>query len=185
MSRHPNLLDRSKSALVIIDIQERIARVMPQRETVLLNVAKLIHGCQILNVPVFYTEQYPQGLGRTEAELLQLLPAMDALEKRRFSVLDETGLREAFRTKGVQQILLCGMETHVCVLQSALDFTQADFQVHVIIDAVCSRKLLDYEMALERLHRLGVTLSSTEAALFELTETSASEEFKQISRLIK
>ena len=185
MTRHPHLLDRNNSALVIVDIQEKLSTIMKDRDVLLENVSKLIKGCRILNVPVFYTEQYPKGLGRTEKVLVDLLADLKPVEKIRFSVCNEIALMRPIKEKSVQQIILAGIETHVCILQSALDFLHQGYQVHIPADAAFSRKEADRQTALNRLAREGVIITSTEAALFELMAVAGSEEFKQISKLVK
>ena len=185
MPRHPNLLDRNKTALVIVDVQTRLSSIMEKRQAVLDNLAKLIKGCRILSVPVFFTEQYPKGLGRTEQPLLDLLGDVTPVEKIRFSVCQEEALMKPLTQKGLVQIVLVGMETHVCILQSALDFLHHGFRVHLPADAVCSRRESDHHHGLKRMAGQGVTITSTEAVLFELAETAGTAEFKQISQLVK
>jgi len=185
MSRHPNLLNRDEAALVIIDVQERLAAVMQRREQVLQNIEKLVKGCQILKVPIYYTEQYPKGLGRTEKVILNLLENIEPIVKKSFSACCELSLMQPLQDQNITQIILTGMETHVCILQTALDFQHAGFNVQVVSDAVCSRKEMDWDIALRRLTHNGITITSTEAALFELTEISGTDEFKQIATLVK
>lgn len=185
MNRHPNLLNRNKTALIIIDIQERLARVMNKRETVVGNTVKLIRGFKILNAPVFYTEQYPKGLGGTDPAILQHLDFIEPFVKAGFSVCSSEEFLQKINMTGVNQLVLAGMETHVCVLQSALDFLQAGFQVYVAADCVCSRKEFDYATALKRLTQKGVTITSTETVLFELMQEAGSDKFKSISQIIK
>lgn len=185
MPRHPNLLKRSRAALLIVDVQERFAPVINDMDAIVENIVKLIRGCKILDIPVFYTEQYPKGLGRTVKEILQYLPDVEPVEKLRFSTCCENALMKPLKTKAVQQIILAGIETHVCMLQSSLDFSEAGFQVHVVKDATGSRKETDRDTALQRLMQQGVTVTSTEAVLFELTEFAGTDEFKQIAALVK
>jgi nicotinamidase-related amidase len=180
--RSPYLMGRSDSGLLVIDIQERILDKIPGRDVIVSNTVKLVEGAGILNVPVFATEQYPKGLGPTVPELVDRLPAK--LEKVSFScgVLPE--LIHFFQSKNVKKILLAGIEAHVCVLQTALDLTAQGFQIHIAADAVGSRFEQDKEVALRRLERSGVVLTTAETALFEWTEKAGTPEFKQISRLI-
>jgi len=185
MQRHPNLLNRKSTALVIIDIQERIVQVMNQRDSVINNTVKLIQGFKILKNSIFYTEQYPKGLGRTDPSILQHLVHIEPFEKITFSVCCNTDLLGKIKKTGIKQIILAGMETHVCVLQSALDFKQAGYQVYVPADCVCSRKELDYNTALNRMIQQGVTVTSTEMILFELLQQAGTEEFKSISKIVK
>jgi len=182
--KHANLLDRKQSALILVDIQERILNVMAQPKMVVENSAKLIQGCTLYNIPVLYTEQYPKGLGPTVETLQSLLPGT-AIQKMRFSVCRESSLIQPLREKNIKQIILCGIETHVCVQQSALDFVKLGFQVHVVADAVSSRSEFNYHNALERMRRHDVTITNTESVLFELAEVSGTDDFKKISKIIK
>jgi nicotinamidase-related amidase len=147
--------------------------------------AKLIHGCQVLQVPVFYTEQYPRGLGATESALLELLGGAIRAEKTAFSAGEEPALLEALERSQRDQVIIAGMETHVCVLQTAFDLIAGGFQPFVITDAVCSRRDLDRDVALQRMAREGVVVATVESALFEMTQTSGTGVFREIARLVK
>ena len=136
-------------------------------------------------MPIFITEQYPQGLGSTEAEILQALQGQAPVQKMTFSCCGAEDLISKLRESGIKQIVVAGIESHVCVQQTALDLLAQEFQVQVPKEAVSSRKELDYETALERMARAGVVLTTVEAVLFELLERAGTPEFKQISQLIK
>ena len=185
MTRHPNILQRNKTALLIIDVQERLFRVMEERETVSHAIQTLIKGCRILDIPIFYTEQYPQGLGRTDPEILTLLQSEKVIEKMRFSSCCETDLMQGLKSKGIEQIVLVGIECHVCVLQTALDLTELGYQVHVVRQAITSRNKSDRDIALQRMQANGITITGVESVLFELTEISGTDTFKEIIKLIK
>jgi nicotinamidase-related amidase len=185
MSRHPNILDRERSALLIVDMQEKFMPAIADYAHIEKNIVTLARGCRILNVPLFYTEQYPKGLGRTTEHLAAELHELQPFEKLRFSAAGEHSLIDALKEKNISQLVLTGIETHVCVLQSALDFLHLGYVVHVIQDGTGSRKTSDRESALRRMQQNGITVSNLESALFELTVTSGTNEFKQISKLIK
>lgn len=185
MNRHPELLDRHKAALIVIDVQERVLNAMPEPETLIKSIRTLISGCIQLRVPILYTEQYPKGLGHTEATIAALLDPDAAIEKIRFSACCEPELMRALRDKDVQQTLLVGIESHVCVLQTAFDLRNQGYQVQVARDGVASRKSLDRDTALQRMMTAGIIVTSVESALFEMTEAAVSTEFKEISRLVK
>ncbi len=185
MNRHPNLQDRKQSALLVIDIQERIAQVMQQRQAVIDRTSLLIQGFDILNLPVFFTEQYPKGLGPTEPALRKLMGDRKAYEKSTFSVCGQHDLVRDIESQGIHQIVVAGIETHVCVMQSALELKYFGMQVAVCADAVTSRKPLDHDTALDRMRQQKITVTTAEMALFELLYTSGTDEFKQISKLIK
>ena len=185
MIRHPNILKRGSAALLIIDVQERLVPVMKDMEAVEQNIIRLIEGCKLLGVPAFYTEQYSKGLGQTIPSIKENLDGIEPVEKLHFSVCCEKELMHQLREKGYQQLIVVGIESHVCVLQSALDLMQEGFQTHVVVDAVSSRKSLDKEISLQRMVTQGATLSTTESVLFELVKVAGSSEFKQISKLVK
>lgn len=185
MERHPDILDRQKSALIIVDMQQRFEPVVPDFSFLVGNIIRLVEASRLFALPLFYTEQYPKGLGRTDKVLLEHLSGCDPIEKMRFSICGEQGLLISLQDKGVEQILLVGIETHVCILQSALDLLHLGFDVHLPVDATSSRNPRNRDNAIERLRQHGVTITNCESALFELTEVSGTEEFKTISRLVK
>ncbi|MCX8057562.1 MAG: hydrolase [Ignavibacteria bacterium] len=185
MIRNPKILDRKRTALLMIDVQERILRVMRNHEQLVENINKLIKGFKILNLPIFYTEQYPKGLGPTTELILPNLQPDEAIQKLTFSCFGAENLFQRFREKKLDQIVVCGIESHVCVMQTVLDLLANGFQVNVPIDAISSRKEMDYNAALMRFSNEGAIITSTESVLFELLEECRSDEFKQISKLVK
>ncbi|MDZ7263805.1 MAG: hydrolase [candidate division KSB1 bacterium] len=185
MPRHQTILKPDATGLLIIDIQEKINAVMKYRERVIESTIKLVRGFQILQRPIFITEQYRKGLGPTEAAILQALGLPAIVEKMSFSCCGAPSLMEQIRRQSVQQLVLCGIETHVCVLQTALDLMAEGFQVHLAADAVSSRKEMDQLLAIERMRQAGIIITSVEMALFELLGQAGTPEFKQISQVIK
>jgi nicotinamidase-related amidase len=182
--RSPELLSRTESRLLIVDVQEKLVPKIFDLERMLANCRSLIQGAKILGVPVFATEQYPKGLGNTVSQLAELLES--PAQKLRFScaeVLDwGTGAEQADNRF---QIVVAGIEAHVCVLQTVLDLLGNGFQVYVAADAVSSRTEFDRKIALDRMAAGGATIVTTESVLFEWCEVSGTPEFKQISQLIK
>ena len=183
--RHPALLDRHQTALLVIDIQARVHAAMCFGPEVEQNAVKLIRGLQLLRVPIFLTEQYPQGLGPTIPAIAEALRDAHALQKMSFSCCGSADLMAGLKAGGVQQVLLCGIETHVCVAQTAHDLLAQGFQVHVARDAVSSRREGDHTNALERMRAAGAIVTTTEAALFEVMVRADIAEFKAISALVK
>jgi nicotinamidase-related amidase len=182
--RSGELLSRDASRLLIVDMQEKLLPLIPTADRVIGNCGRLIDGAKILRVPVFATEQYPKGLGATVRVLAEKLA--DVPPKLRFScaeVLDWGTAAE--QADGRHQIVVAGIEAHVCVLQTVLDFLAAGYQVFVPADGVTSRGDIDREIALERMAGCGATIVTTESVLFEWCEQSGTPEFKQISQLIK
>jgi len=181
--RSPELMSSTDTALLVVDVQEKLVPAIAGRHEVVWNVRRLIDGAKILGMPVAATEQYPKGLGPTVPELAERLGAIPS--KLTFSCL---GCPEVFRElqrRGVHKVLVCGIEAHVCVQQTVLDLMANGWRVYVAADAVGSRREVDYRTALERMDAAGATVTTTEAALFEWCRVAGSPEFKQISRLAK
>lgn len=183
-ARHPKILNKETAALLVIDIQEKIMPAMLNSERVLENAVKLIRGFKVMNLPVYYTEQYPKGLGPTTAVLKEELPG-DAVQKMTFSCYGAGNLFKELAQKRLTQVIVCGVESHVCVQQSAMDLTANGFQVYLAADAVSSRRELDYNTAMERMRMNGIQVTTTESILFELLNVCGTDEFKAVSKIIK
>lgn len=183
LPRSPELMSRGDSALLVVDVQGKLATLVPGHERLIWNIGRLIDGAQALGVPVMATEQYPRGLGPTVPELANRLESV--AEKVAFSCGACGELFEPLGSRGIRKILLAGIEAHVCVQQTALDLMTAGFRIYLAVDAIGARYEIDYRTALQRLDSAGATLTTTEAALFEWCETAAAPEFKQISQLIQ
>ena len=175
----PILLSAAASALVVIDIQERLAAVMPARESLVRSTGILLEAAGRLNVPVIVTEQYTKGLGPTVAEVTAKIPeGASRIEKMCFSGASVvTGNRN--------QIVLAGMEAHVCVLQTAIELAASGREVFVVADAVCSRSQANYSNALDRMRAAGITVTNTESVLFEWLRDAGHEHFRALSKLIR
>ncbi|MBN1559916.1 isochorismatase family protein [candidate division KSB1 bacterium] len=185
MSRHPDILSRSKTALLVIDMQEKFAPVIQDYGGIEAQIVTLVKVFRILNLPVFYTEQYPKGLGRTTETLRRELAGISVVEKMHFSVAAEEALVTALKKHNITHIVVVGIETHVCILQSSLDLAHLGYCVHVMQNATASRRASDRDAALARLPQHGITVSSVEAAVFELLVVAGTAEFKRIAQLIK
>jgi nicotinamidase-related amidase len=185
LKRHPKLLDKNGTALLVIDIQEKILPVIFEHERVLKNTKKLISGFKILQLPVFYTEQYPKGLGPTENTLLQMLVDMPKFEKLSFSCIGAGNLFAHLKSKSISRVVVCGIESHVCVMQTSFDLIANGFEVYLAADAVSSRRKFDFEVAIERMRSNGIDISLTESILFELLNLCGTPEFKEISKIVK
>jgi nicotinamidase-related amidase len=185
VKRFDKLLVTDKTALLIIDIQERIIGVINENETVVENTIKLIKGFKALGVPIYYTEQYPKGLGPTVESIQNELDNTEAIQKLTFSCFGAGNLFEELKNKNISQVVVCGIESHVCVQQTVLDLLANGFQVNLAADAVSSRRVKDYEIALARMRQHGVEVTTTEAILFELLNVCGTDVFKQISKIVK
>jgi nicotinamidase-related amidase len=175
------LLDRSRAALVVVDVQEAFRPAVGEFEAVARNAGVLVQGARALDLPVVVTEQYPRGLGHTVPEVARHLDGVRRLEKVVFSACRAEG----FDLGGRDQVLVCGIETHVCVSQTVHDLLDAGLEVHVATDAVSSRSAANRRVGLAKMERAGAVLSSVETALFELVGAAGSDEFKAIQRLVK
>ncbi|MEE9431067.1 MAG: isochorismatase family protein [Melioribacteraceae bacterium] len=184
MNRHEILLQRDCTALLIIDMQERLIKVMGNHKELLQNIEKIVKGLKVLQVPIFYTEQYPKGLGASIVEIRNELKN-DAIQKMSFSCFGADGLFENLKKQKITKIIVCGIEAHVCVQQTVLDLLSNGFQVNVLANIVSSRKKIDYQIALKRMEKHGAEITTYEAVLFELLNTCGTQEFKSISKIIK
>ncbi len=171
------------TALLVVDVQEKLIAVIDGREQVVLNVLRLIEGAQVLGLPTVATERYPKGLGATVAEVAEKLGEIPS--KLTFSCRGCPEIFEDLVARGMRKLLVCGIEAHVSVQQTVLDLLSAGWQVYVAVDAVGSRKQLNYRTALGRMESTGAVLTTTEAALFEWCEAAGTEQFKQISQLVR
>lgn len=185
MKRNPIILKKESSALLIIDIQERILPVIRNYETVVENTVKLIKGFKAMRLPIYFTEQYPKGLGPTSQKILAELEGYTAIQKMSFSCSGAENLFEELHRKKLSQIVVTGVESHVCVQQTVLDLIANDFQVNLAADAVSSRKEIDYNIALDRMRTLGAEVTTVESILFELLEVCGTPEFKEVSKIVK
>ncbi len=157
---------------------------MLNHKELLQNVIKLVKGINLLQVPIYFTEQYPNGLGNTVKEIKDELTG-EAIQKMSFSCIGADNLFEQLKKKNISQVIVSGIETHVCVQQTVLDLLANGFQVNVLADAVASRKQLDKEIALNRMEKHGAEITTHEVVLFELLNICGTQEFKNISKLIK
>src|SRR6516225_2118343 len=170
-------------ALLVVDLQDKLLKAIEGHEKMTDHVIALIRGARTLSMPVWATEQYPKGLGPTTAAVAELIP--DRPSKTTFHCCAVPQLLEQLYGRNVRHVTIAGIETHVCVAQTALELLDLGFLVQVPADSVTSRHRIDWEFALRRLERAGAVVSTTEAVLFEWAETSERPEFKAISELIK
>jgi len=184
-NRHPVILKKDTSALLIIDIQERILKVIRNSEDMIANVLKLIKGFKAMGLPIYTTEQYPKGLGETHHAIQAELGDYTAVQKMTFSCGGAGDLFGEFKKKELTQIVVCGIESHVCVQQTVLDLIHNGFQTNLAADAVSSRKYSDYDLSVSRMRHHGAEITSTESILFELLEVCGTDEFKAVSKIVK
>jgi len=185
MSVDKFMLDKNNAALLIIDIQERLAMVMDRKDQVVKNTLHLVELARMQNLPVVVTEQYPKGLGRTVPEVQSSLPAYLPIEKVSFNCCGEETFNEHIKRLGRKKIIVTGMETHICVLQTSVGLLNAGFDVHLVVDAVCSRTKANWRSGVEFIRDAGGVLTNTETVLFQLLGVAGTPEFKAISNRIK
>jgi len=182
------LLQRSSAVLAVVDIQDRLLPAIPDgaRAAVLRNAGILIETARILGVPTLVSEQYPKGLGPTAADIRRSLGDRFApIEKLAFSCGRSPEFRSALAETHRQSVVICGVEAHVCVLQTAVDLANDGYRVYVPADAVASRRPLDCERGLALMEQAGAMVGTTEAFVFQLLERAGTDEFKQVAKLVK
>ncbi len=178
-------LNKEEAVLLIVDIQEKLAAVMKERERVVKNNLHLIELAKMIGMPVMVTEQYPKGLGKTVPEIREALPSYHPVEKMTFNCCDEPVFLRDVKGHGRRTVILTGMETHICVLQTCIGLLKSGITVHVVRDAVCSRTKENWKTGIEFMRDGGAVVTGTETALFQLLKKAGTEEFKKISQRIK
>ena len=178
-----NKLSRKVNALLIIDVQEKIIRPIFKKDSIIKNIKKLIDAYQILEENIFLSEQNPFKLGSTIPELLPK-NGFKKIEKMEFSLANIQEFLEELKNKKITNLIVCGIETHICIQQTVLDCLQKGFEVILVSDAMSSRNRVDHEIALHRMIQNGAILTTTEAIIFELCKTADRKEFKEIRNII-
>jgi isochorismate hydrolase len=178
-------IKKSDSVGLVIDIQERLLPVMTNKDQLVKNCRMLVEGLQILGIQLLVTQQYTQGLGPTVTELASAIKDFQPIEKRDFSCCGQPEVMAGLERLNGRNVIICGIESHVCVLQTALDLKEAGFNPIIVMDAVSSRYPVNLELARERFRHEGIMMTSVESILFELTESSSAPEFREISKLVK
>ncbi|MCA1629474.1 MAG: hydrolase [Acidobacteria bacterium] len=185
-ARHANTLDAERAALVVIDMQESFRNAVPDFSEVAALIAQFAHGAQLLGVPLIVTEQYPKGLGHTAGEIRTVLPpGFEPVEKTAFSSCGAREFLARLDETGARQVLLCGIEAHICVNQTAHDLVARGVQVHLLIDCIAARTEHNRQIGLAKMQQAGALPSSVETALFELMRDAKHEQFRAIQKLIK
>lgn len=186
------LAARQHAVLVLVDLQERLAAVMPERERVLAAAVRLARTFALVGAPIIITRQYPQGLGPTEPTLEEAALALAeggstvlGVDKTAFCCCREPAFLDALNATVRSQVVLAGMETHICIAQTALDLAGRGMQVQVVADACCSRDRTMHEVALDRLRAADVVVTTSESVMYELVGLAATDEFKSLLRIVK
>jgi len=180
-----SMLDIQNCCLVVVDVQGKLAQLMYEKDTLFKNIEILIKAAKILNIPILWCQQCPQSLGQTVPQIAELLSDSDPINKASFSCCGCDQFNEKLNELSRRQILLCGIEAHVCIYQTAVDLLRKSFAVDVLADAVSSRTLENKQVALQRMAAESANVTTTEMALFELLKTADHPYFKQIAKLVK
>jgi len=178
-------INRENTIGLVIDMQERLLPAMEENEVLLQNCLTLIQGLQELGLPILATQQYTKGLGETVEPIRSVIKDFKAIEKKDFSCCDEAEFARELEKTNRMNVVICGIESHVCVLQTAIDLKEAGLTPVVVMDCVSSRSYDNVDLAAERFRHEGIMMTSYESILFELTRTAKSPEFKAISNLVK
>ena len=173
------------TVLLLIDFQERLFPVMHEKEKLLRNVIKLVQGAKVLEIPILLTEQYPKGLGPTIPEIKTLISDIKPIEKVCFNCCDEESFSKALEALKRKQVLIAGIEAHICVYQTAMALARAGYEVQVVGDCVSSRESENKLAALFKMSAAGIGITTMEMALFELLKVAKGDKFKQISSIVK
>lgn len=178
------MLDQNNSLLLIIDIQEKLAAAM-SRDTAGKNTMKLAAAAETLGMPIVITEQYPKGLGQTLANITHVAKSAQYFEKGSFSIMQEPDIAQAINDSGKKQIIICGMEAHICVHQTVEELIALGYEVYVVKDGIASRNKFEFKQGISCMQQNGAKITCTEIVLFELLRTSKHPNFKEIQSLIK
>jgi nicotinamidase-related amidase len=179
------MLIPDQTALVLIDVQGRLAQLMHDRDALFDNLQRLVKGVRVMGLPVLWLEQYPEGLGPTIPEVATLLPDLQPIAKTSFSACGCEAFGQQLKSTSRRQLLLAGIEAHVCVYQTAVDLLASGHEVEVVSDAVSSRTAANRALGLERMRTAGARITGVEMALFELLRTARAPAFRDIARLVK
>ncbi len=179
------MLQQENTGLILIDVQGKLARMMHESETLIKNITNLVKGAKALSLPIIWLEQYPKGLGETVPEIKSLLTDNKPIEKNTFSAFDDENIKKAIEVSGKKQWLICGIEAHICVYQTAMGFLANNYEVEVVTDCISSRAESNIKFATEKLQSKGVGLTNIEMCLYEMLKGSKHKNFKDILPLIK
>ncbi len=179
------MLDPERCSLMVVDVQGQLAQMMTEKEQLFDALRRIILGAQLFDIPIFWLEQLPEKLGPTIPEVSCLFTDQQPITKATFSAVENEAFHLALSSSGREQLLITGIESHICVYQSARDLLSAGFSVHPVIDAISSRCKANRELGLRRMEQLGAVLTSVEMALFELQRVAEGDRFRKLIKLVK
>lgn len=179
------LLDKENTGVVIVDVQEKLMQVMGRKETVIDSIIKLLHLAGLFDLPVILTEQHPKWLGPTLAKVKEFLPAYEPIHKLHFNCCDVDTFINRLDSEGLRNIIVTGVETHVCIFQTCFTLLEKGYRVHVPQDAVDSRTNENWGVGLELMKEAGAVITSTETVIFQILKRAGTKEFKEMLKIIK
>ena len=179
------MLRKEDSLLVIVDVQGKLAQIMDGRDELFKGLENIVAGCKVLELPIIWMEQNPTGLGPTIPEIAYQLPDLEPLSKDCFSCCGSPEFMNQLNATGRKQVLLVGIEAHICVYQTAVELMDAGYEVHLVTDAVSSRTAANRELAIRKMESLGAQVTGVEMALFELQKVAEGKIFRKILKIIK
>ena len=179
------MLNQKNTLLLVVDVQGKLARMVYESEKMIKQLTALIQGIQILDIPIVWVEQYPKGLGPTIEEIKGLLVSLDAQEKITFSAYKNDEIKTKINSYDRKNIILTGIESHICVYQTGADLIANNYHVEIVEDAISSRAKVNKDIGLKKLNQLGAFSTSVEMVLFELMQAADIDQFKEVSQLIK
>lgn len=179
------MLNVDDTALVIVDVQGKLAKIMHQSQELLNNISNLIQGAKLLDIPILWLEQYPQGLGPTNESIYELLTPNEAVSKMTFSACQTEEFQQQLNEVNKKSLLVAGIESHICVYQTVQDLLNHNHEVEVVTDCVSARTLANKQVGIDKMVSIGAKVTSVEMALFELMKTAEHPKFKEISKIIK
>lgn len=179
------MLKLDDTVLLIIDVQGKLAQLMDGKELLFKNIINLAKGAKVLNIPIIWTEQYPEGIGPTIPELAEVLTEISPLPKITFSCCQDDGFLAELKRIGRKNILISGIEAHICVYQTVTDLISQGYHTELVVDAVSSRNSVNKELGIDKMVMNGASITCVETALYELLGKAGTDEFKQILKIIK
>lgn len=179
------MLEKDNAVLLVIDVQGKLATLMHEKDRLFKNINRMVAGAKLLGIPVIWTEQLPEKLGETVPEVKQSMTDIPLLTKATFSCCGGEGFDEKLKSLGRKQVLVTGIETHICVFQTCRDLAKDDYELHLVIDAVSSRLEHNYHLGVERIQQLGAIKTSVEMSLFEMMKVAEGDDFRQIVKIVK
>ena len=180
-----SLLEKEHTGMVIVDVQEKLMAVMGHKEMVIDNIIRLLHLSRLYNLPIILTEQYPRMIGSTVPEIKGSLPTYDPIEKMDFNCCSVTPFNEKLKSNNLINLILTGVETHICIFQTCLSLLERGYVVHVPHDAVDSRTEENRQIGIRLMEKAGAVITSTETVIFQILEKAGTKEFKEMLKLVK